>query len=605
MPTYQAPGVFVEEVPLRGRSIEGVPTSVAAFVGPTRYGPIDRPSPPLDSLTEFERVHGDGSALTVADIGAPTLNHLWHAARAFFAEGGKRLYVARAYAAADAGDPLSGHALCRPGGSLLLRARFPGIAGNARIALSFARVRTVVTQSADGPMPKGAKHGDLVWIGNDAGGGDVRRLLRDEASGAWKVVSGSETGTAPQYLSALYPPGSTRAFDRLTIDIEITAASSGVLSTRWADVTLDRPYASDQRNSIFTLFPAIVADPAIDAVTPIVVDAPATFDGLACFRAIAAQAPGLLIALTDPVSPAADRRVSIDMIGGGDGLAPDLPAYAAGLAGLATVDDINIVAAPGSTTRDGPLARGVAAALIDHAERTHHRFAIIDSISGQSLAAVADFRASFDSKRAALYYPWVKVADPAGGAPLLVPPSGFIAGIYARIDSQRGVWKAPANEVLTGVIGFETNISKGQQDVLNPLGINCLRFFEGRGNLVWGARTMSSDPEWKYVNISRLFAFLKGSIERGLMWAVFEPNGPKLWANITDTVTRFLDGQWRAGALQGATPKDGFFVRCDRTTMSQNDLDNGRLIVQIGVAPIKPSEFVFFRITQFTADAAA
>jgi phage tail sheath protein FI len=165
------------------------------------------------------------------------------------------------------------------------------------------------------------------------------------------------------------------------------------------------------------------------------------------------------------------------------------------------------------------------------------------------------------------------------------------------------VFKAPANEVVYGLTKFEANINQGRQEVLNPEHINALRFFPGRGNRVWGARTLSSDPEWLYVNVRRLFIFLEHSIDKATQWAVFEPNNESLWRNITRTVKDFLEVQWRNGALLGNTPDQAYFVRCDRTTMTQNDLDNGRLICLIGVAPTKPAEFVIFRIGQWTADA--
>jgi Bacteriophage tail sheath protein len=221
-------------------------------------------------------------------------------------------------------------------------------------------------------------------------------------------------------------------------------------------------------------------------------------------------------------------------------------------------------------------------------------------------------RGLIDSTHAALYYPWVIVPNPLYrtgmeniAREIALPPSGFVCGIYARTDDERGVWKAPANEVVRGALRFETDVNFAMQGLLNPLGINCLRYMSGRGNRVWGARTASSDPEWKYVNIRRYFNYLESSIDRGMQWAVFEPNGERLWANIRDTVSDFLYNEWVSGALLGSTPQEAFFVRCDRSTMTQNDLDNGRLICLIGVAAIKPAEFVIFRIGQKTADARA
>ena len=209
-----------------------------------------------------------------------------------------------------------------------------------------------------------------------------------------------------------------------------------------------------------------------------------------------------------------------------------------------------------------------------------------------------------------MYYPWVVVPNPLArpgrediAKEIALPPSGFVSGIYARNDVQRGVHKAPANEVVRGALRFQIDVNFAQQEMLNPLGLNCLRFFSGRGNRVWGARLISSDPEWKYVSDRRYFNYLEASIDRSTQWAVFEPNGERLWANVRQTIADFLYSEWRGGALLGTTPEEAFFVRCDRSTMTQNDLDNGRLICLVGVAILKPAEFVIFRIGQKTADA--
>ena len=267
---------------------------------------------------------------------------------------------------------------------------------------------------------------------------------------------------------------------------------------------------------------------------------------------------------------------------------PDAAGVAAALAALPEVD---VVAAPGLTEP------GIAAALIAHVEEPgRYRFALIDPPPGLDLAGVGDFRAGLECSHAALYWPWV--VTPAGP----VAPSGFIAGLFNRTDIERGVWKAPANEVVRGATGFEHAVDDGEQDVLNPLGINCLRSFPGRGPRVWGARTLSSDPDWKYVNVRRQLDWLEHSVEAGLQWAVFEPNGQALWNRVRDTVRDFLHQHWIDGALLGIKPEQAFFVLCDRTTMSQNDLENGRLIVEVGVAPLRPAEFVTLRIGLWTAD---
>lgn len=309
-----------------------------------------------------------------------------------------------------------------------------------------------------------------------------------------------------------------------------------------------------------------------------------------------------------------------DLIGGDDGQEPPAgkpaPAvagavsYQEALALLEAVDDVSILAAPGHSSFAKTNFQSIQDLLIGHCEKMRYRIAVLDTPAGLLISEAQDARSRIDSTRAALYYPWVVVANPAARPgddripkEIALPPSGFVTGIYARTDIQRGVWKAPANEVVLGALRFERDITHGEQEVLNPQGVNCLRFFYGRGNRVWGARTASSDPEWKYVNVRRYFNYLEHSIDRSTQWAVFEPNGEALWANIRETVSAFLYNEWRSGALLGSKPEESFFVRCDRSTMTQNDLDNGRLICLIGVAPLKPAEFVIFRIGQKTADA--
>ena len=300
---------------------------------------------------------------------------------------------------------------------------------------------------------------------------------------------------------------------------------------------------------------------------------------------------------------------------GNDGVEPtmasvvdDAVSYENALELLEDIEDISIIAAPGhSAFADYPAVR---LGLISHAERMRYRIAVLDPPSGQTLAEVRETRSFVDSTYAALYYPWVMVSNPLARPgneripkEIPLPPSGFVTGIYARNDIQRGVWKAPANEVVRGALRFEREVNHRQQEVLNPEGINCLRYFFGRGNRVWGARTVSSDPEWKYVNVRRYFIYLERSIDRSTQWVVFEPNGERLWANVRETVSAFLYNEWRNGALLGTKPEEAYFVRCDRSTMTQNDLDNGRLICEVGVAVLKPAEFVIFRIGQKTADA--
>lgn len=331
------------------------------------------------------------------------------------------------------------------------------------------------------------------------------------------------------------------------------------------------------------------------------------------------------IALHDALFP--PSRTTGDIVGGlaashtlaggagggepGVGVPTEDGTYAAALEQLRGLEDISIIAAPGHSAFGATNYRAVQGALISHASLPRaYRIAVLDTPPQLLPGEAREERAHIDSTRAALYYPWVTVANPLARPgredipkEINLPPSGFICGIYARNDVEQTVAKAPANEVVRGALRFESDVNFAQNQLLNPIGVNCLRYFPGRGFRVWGARTAGSDPEIKYVNVRRYLIYLEASIDLGTQWAVFENNGPRLWTNITETVEAFLYNEWISNNLLGGSPKEAFFVRCDRTTMTQNDLDNGRLICLVGVALLKPAEFVIFRIGQKTADA--
>jgi phage tail sheath protein FI len=283
-----------------------------------------------------------------------------------------------------------------------------------------------------------------------------------------------------------------------------------------------------------------------------------------------------------------------------------------GIEGLEIAEDATMVCCPdlmsayqaGMLDREG--VRAVQAGMIAHCERLGDRVAILDALPGLSPQEVKTWRekdTNYDSKFAALYYPWIKVSGP-DGQDMVVPPSGHIAGVYARSDSERGVHKAPANEVVRGAVQASTLVTKGEQDTLNPIGVNCIRSFTGRGIRVWGARTLSSDPAWRYVNVRRLFNYVEKSIERGTQWVVFEPNDADLWARVRRDVGAFLTGVWRSGALFGLTPEQAFFVKCDEELNPPDVRDRGQLIIEIGLAPVKPAEFVIFRLSQYAGGGA-
>ena len=303
-----------------------------------------------------------------------------------------------------------------------------------------------------------------------------------------------------------------------------------------------------------------------------------------------AQPPAVRVAPDDYVGNAADRT---------------------GFAGLEAIDEITMLVVPDLMAArergllDDEGVRAVQLAMITHCELMRDRVAVLDTPGGLNAQQVKGWRAeaNYDSKYAAMYYPWIKVMDPLSGAPMFIPPGGHMAGIWARNDATRGVHKAPANEVVRGAITLEINITKGEHDTLNPDGINCIRSFPGQGIRVWGARTLSSDPEWRYLNVRRLFNYVEKSILNGTNWVVFEPNDPKLWDSVKRTITMFLRRVWRDGALFGQVPAQAFFVKCDAENNPPENRDAGMLTVEIGIAPVKPAEFVIFRISQF-ADGA-
>ncbi|MEL7444415.1 MAG: phage tail sheath subtilisin-like domain-containing protein [Pseudomonadota bacterium] len=624
MPEYLAPGVFVEEVSYRAKSIEGVSTTTTGFVGPTRYGPIDLEPEIITSLVEFERVYGGQEKLTLGT--SEQDNYMWSAVRAFFQEGGKRLYVARVFR--PNGDSDDGRAVSAAAQNLVMRARFPGAVGNGQVSLQFdlGQNRLVVNSTTDKEL-KGIGHGDIVHVAFTGAGPAPTDLV-----GYYRVTLNASTGE-PTFTRAGAAPAdpdiefllSNAAFTadvtvkRITASVFYEPEASDLPSFGLVDLALDDLHTQNGRPD--SLLQVLGADPAnaSDARNmPIQVElnSGTTYPGLDLIEdfvtvngsSVSISEANLLSATSEPST----RTVTFTLSNGNDGAALTSPDYvgtvdtntnlSTGLIALENKEDISIVAAPGSSLNEA-LGQPVANALISHAQRMRYRIAVIDSIRDQSISNVRAYRALFDSKYAAFYYPWVKTIDPVTGLENTYPPSGFVAGIYARNDVERAVYKAPANEVVNLALGFEKTINTGQQEVLNPEGINCFRFFEGRGNRLWGARCMTSDPEWKYVNLRRYFAYLERSIDRGTQWAVFEPNGERLWANIRTTIEDFLLNEFQNGALLGSQPDQAFFVKCDRSTMTQNDIDNGRLVCQIGVAALKPAEFVIFRIGQWTADS--
>ena len=582
MPEYLAPGVYVEETSFRAKSIEGVGTSTTAFVGPTLKGPfstLNRAEAPelLTSFNDFERLYGG-----IADLafGATAgTNYLAHAVLAYFNEGGSRLYVSRVVSSGAKAASVDVIDNAQATEEVKLVARTPGSGGNGTVT-----VREDVTPASELTMSSAPAGSLLRTTTNNVTAHHVK------VGTGWRTAS--DLSANPTAIATLKD-----AAPRLvTVSVQTRDASGS--EAGWDGLGL---HASHPRfiGSVLAAKPGRRADHLQNSYA-IEIGTAVTADELLA---------GLL--KDAPANPGGPLERSWSVAGGDDGAAPLLGEYTQALSDIATLDDVAIVAAPGSSAYASGAA--VAGALISHAEaRRAYRIAVLDTAPNQVVSQVREFRGKLDSKYAALYYPWVVVANPNARpgrsdipAEIALPPSGYVTGIYARNDVQRGVHKAPANEVVRSALRFEVDVNFAQQEVLNPIGVNCLRQLSGRGFRVWGARLISSDPEWKYVSDRRYFNYLEASIDRSTQWAVFEPNGERLWANVRESIANFLYSEWRGGALLGTTPDDAFFVRCDRSTMTQNDLDNGRLICLIGVAIVKPAEFVVFRIGQKTAEARA
>jgi len=622
MPQYLAPGVYVEETTFRTGTIEGVSTSTAGFVGPTRYGPVSGTPTLLTCFSDFEAIYGSIDPLFFDDqSGTSTVNYLAQAVRSFFDNGGSSLYVSRTYYPDPGGTNGCAQAQLVSSDSLpqtlTWSARYPGREGNLTLTVTFAFSQNVLSQPAGGvPAVRGVNPYDLVWISpaatpsNPPGvGGSFywaeSYLNTTTGAQSWRFhpesdltgntftdvtgLSGFEVRVLTASLQITYPDLVPRTdfYPGLTLD----PRSASSLSQTFASVLNDSYYALT-RPIIFSF-----SDSSLPAGIEIAqlllgqVNIPSAIQGNVVGQYTVVLSGGL-----DGYRPIADQYEG-DLV----------PGIKSGLLALEDVLDVSIVAAPGSTFggNNGYYddALQITNDLIAHCEKMNYRIAVLDSPDNSAVSDISAWRGQFDSSYAALYYPWVRILDPVTNQEANIPPSGFVCGIYARSDNEEGVQKSPANEVVTDAISFETILNKAQQDLLNPQGINCFRFFPGRGYRLWGARTATSDTLNQYVNVRRYLNYLKKSIDLGTQSVVFENNGPALWASVTQLVTDFLTDEFRNGRLFGTTPAEAFFVRCDLTTMTQVDLDNGRMVCLIGVALLKPAEFVIFRIGQWTANS--
>ncbi len=511
MPTYLTPGVYVEEVPSANKPIEGVSTSIAAFVGLAPGGPVNTPMR-ISNWTQFAKIFGDPNE---PDNG-PFMDgaYLAHSVYGFFQNGGSLCWVVRV------GDD---------GGS--------NGAGAARAALPAA---------ADGGVEA------FAAVALDAGRDDVSVEVVEE------------------------PSAGEGADQSYTVRV-----SAGADKEEFTGLTLKKG-----RNNLATKVNAQSKLIKIEET------------GASLPEAQRVPAAGAYKLSAPSIDPAKVKPTHFE----GD------VARRRGMGGLAAVDEITMVVMPdimGLASEDGDdvQIRDLQGKMIAHCENMGDRMAILDCPPDMLPQEILEWRmntAGYDSKFAALYYPWIEVQNPLTNQPMMIPPSGHVAGLWCRTDGTRGVHKAPANEVVMGANGLGFQITGAEQGGLNKVGINCIRAFPGRGIRVWGARTLSSDPEWRYINVRRLFNFVSESIMEGTQWSVFEPNDEKLWIQLRIAATNFLTRVWSDGALFGSTPSQAFYVKCDSETNPPEVIEAGQVICEIGIAPVKPAEFVIFRLSQFS-----
>jgi len=577
MPEYLSPGVYIEEIEMGAKPIEGVSTSTAGFLGETARGST---KPTLvTSWLEYQRKFG-------SYFGAN--KYLPYAVEGFFRNGGQRCYIGRIVqsTATSASTKLLAD---DNAAALTVTAVGEGSWGN--------RIAVKVTKDTDAFRLVVFYWKNQKDIPSSDPEADTTTLQRASIEIYEKV---SLDDSSPNYYEK-----KVNAISNI-VRLSKEKGDSGKVPSNWIQFLehgIDGVEHEDTAKKLSTN-PDSRIDLGTNASTENdyyknmeikIVDG----KGKDQTRTITAYDGTSKIATVDEnwtTNPdnTSKYRIYNPKLTVSDYTRKDIntPGEKKGLTAFEEVDQISIVYSPNSES-----VKDLTKVLIDHCELLKDRFAIIDEREAPSTRP-------YDTKYAALYYPWINVVDPETGLLRLIPLGGHIAGIYARSDVERGVHKAPANEIVRGADSTEFAVTKGQQDILNPIGINCIRAFPGRGIRVWGARTLSSDATWKYVNVRRLFLFLEESIEEGTQWVVFEPNDEKLWARVKQTISQFLTRVWKDGALIGNTPEEAFFVKCDRTTMTQDEIDNGKLIVLIGVAPVKPAEFVIFRIAQWAGGSS-
>ncbi len=598
MAEYLSPGVYVEEFDSGATPMQGVSTSTAGFIGLAERGPVIGEPQLVTSFADYRRMFGG----YLSEAGFGSARFLPYAVEQFFANGGSRAYIMRAVP----GDAKAGSVTS---GVLKITAASPGSwADNMRITVEpayKAKTQVFAVKGADLTLKNadGFNVGDVVEMFDGA---------KSEFATIKSVLDNVVTLDNPCTLDVADTKVGTAKFIR-TCEITLTARLDDVVET-YSNLCLKpgalnyAPVRTEKSDLIqVEIEPVKAAGKAA---------APATKEGKDSKKdkdkdekeEAAAPAPAAAAAGITPYElcgGGTEGMLVLTPVGGSNGGAPTADAYLGvdggpgkrtGLQAFLENANVSIMAVPGVTTPE------VQAGLIGFCEEKKSCFAILDApIDLKKPNDVATFRDMYDSTYAAMYHPWLQMYDAGAKRSDYFPPSGAMAGVFARSDNERGVHKAPANEVVRGCTGLSCNYNTGEQDILNPVGVNLIRAFPGRGIRVWGARTISSNGLWKYLNVRRLFIYVEESIRANTNWVVFEPNSEVLWSRVTRTIENFLATCWRDGALAGTSPDQAFYVQCGPTTMTQDDIDNGRLICEIGIAPVKPAEFVIFRITQKTA----
>lgn len=597
MAEYLSPGVYVEEFESGSKPMEGVGTSTAGFIGLAQRGPVEGVPQLITNFASFKRSYG--GYLSENEYGE--YRFLAYAVEHFFVNGGSRCFVMRV-APADAKAAV-GAAPAKEQPRLSIMAKNPGMWGdNIRAVITPSskaktQVLEIITEAEETryrvKSSAGFQVGDIVAFDDGEetiynkvvkSGDNVITFVHkfpesvvDEDLLPKRLLTTCEFNLEVKYEDIV------EFYENLSFNIE--ASNYVSKKTAKSDLVIVAEVMEQET----------VADEAADKATD--ADKKVEKESDSIIAPFIEAAGGDVAFLT--VSLAGGTNGSIDAIGASDFNGTDNGAgKRTGIQSFLDNDVVSIIAVPGVTDPNVQLS------LVAHCENLGSRFAVLDiPRDAKKVEDLIAHRDMFDSQYAAVYHPWLKVFDPLDKKNIAIPPSGSMIGIYARSDNTRGVHKAPANEPVRACVGLDCQFNKGEQDILNPKGINLIRSFPGQGIRVWGARTVSSNASWKYINVRRLFIFIEESIKANTNWAVFEPNDEVLWVRVKRTIDIFLEGLWRNGSLAGSAPTDAFFVNVGRETMSQDDIDNGRLVCVIGVAPVKPAEFVIFRISQKTGDA--